>query len=86
MTTIWQDNVTAFAQRPGTRFQLEAERHATVDAAMADLLRFGPGRAFYTLMRGVRRQWLFGAGVGELQLGPEATPSEILDAWDGGRP
>ena len=82
MMTIWQDNVDAFTQRRDeTGHRIDLERHATIAATVDDLVDDSPGRALHTLSRGVRRQWLL-AGVGELQLGPEAKPSEILEAWD----
>lgn len=82
MTTIWQDNVEAFAQRRDeTGDRIDTERAATIHAATHALVRRGPGYAYYVLTRGVRRQWL-AAGIGELQLGPEAHPSEVLAAWD----
>ena len=87
MRTVWTDNVEAFVQRRDeTGSRIDLERHAGVHAAMRHLTgaRRSPGAAFYTLMRSVRRQWLL-AGIGELQLGPEASPSEVMARWGGPR-
>ena len=80
--TVSGDNVARFVQRREDAARLvDHERHVTIGNAMTALIDQGPGAACYELYRGVRRQWLL-TGVGELQLGPEPKPSEIIDAWD----
>lgn len=81
--TIASDNVAAFATRAlsPNAAAVRDERYRTTAAAMQQLVDGNPGAAYYALLRGVRRQWLL-TGTGELQLGPEPTPSEIIAAWD----
>jgi len=82
--TIASDNVDRFIERREDAARLvNHERHVTIGNTMTALVdpAQGPGAAFYELYRGVRRQWLL-TGVGELQLGPEPKPSEVIAAWD----
>lgn len=80
--TVASDNVDRFIERREDAARLVGhERAVTIDNTLGALLEQDPGRAFYELYRGVRRQWLL-TGVGELQLGPEPKPSEVIAAWD----
>lgn len=83
--TIWQDNVERFIQRRDeTGDQIDTARAATIGTAIVLITHGDVGAAYYAMMRGLRRQWKL-AGIGELQLGPEARPSEILEAWERAR-
>ena len=82
MTTVRQDNSDRFAsRRDDTGTQIDAERTRGIQLAIGLITRGKPGRAFYELQRSLRRQLLL-TGIGELQLGPEATPHGVGSSSD----